>query len=233
MTLEALRKASAAASIGIFASFCGAVFLPGSWAVPLWILFLGSLIAGAIFSWKIRRGEAQAGAKPASSERSLAFVAILATSWAVIDAFVLSQGAIALVLFAVALFYLLPRALFAYRSPALLRLRLGKALITAAIAAAAFGVIRFNAYLAHDRAEQLIAAAEKFRARNARYPDTLEQMVPEYIAAIPRPKYVLVSDGMGFDYSASSGSHTLTYSALPPYGRMVYSFERQQWRFVD
>lgn len=200
--------------------------------MPLWILFLGSFVAGAIFSWKIRRGEAQAGAKP-SSERSLAFVAILATSWAVIDAFVLSQGAIALVLFAVALFYLLPRALFAYRSPPLLRLRLGKALITAAIAAAAFGIIRFNAYLAHSRAEQLIAAVEEFRSRNAHYPEDLEKIVPEYIAAIPQPKYVLVSDGQGFNYSASPGSHTLTYTALPPYGRMVYDFERRRWDFRD
>ena len=232
MTVEGLRRASAAASIGIFASFCGALFLPSGWAVPLWILFLGSLVAGAVVSRQLRRREAEAGVKP-STERSLAFVAILATSWAVVDAFILAQGAIAMVLFAVALLYLLPRAIFAYRSPPLLRLRLGKALITAAFAAVAFGIIRFNAYLAHDRAEQLIAAAEQFRSRNARYPDTLQQMVPDYIAAIPRPKYVLVSDGVGFDYSAAAGSHTLTYTALPPYGRMVYSFERQQWRFVD
>ena len=232
MTVEGLRRASAAASIGIFASFCGAMFLPSGWAVPLWILFLGSLVAGAVVSRQLRRREAEAGVKP-STERSLAFVAILATSWAVVDAFILAQGAIAMVLFAVALLYLLPRAILAYRSPPLLRLRLGKALITAAIAAVAFGIIRFNAYLAHDRAEQLIAAAEQFRSRNARYPDTLQQMVPDYIAAIPRPKYVLVSDGVGFDYSAAAGSHTLTYTALPPYGRMVYSFERQQWRFVD
>ena len=232
MTVEGLRRASAAASIGIFASFCGALFLPSGWAVPLWILFLGSLVAGAVVSRQLRRREAEAGVKP-STERSLAFVAILATSWAVVDAFILAQGAIAMVLFAVALLYLLPRAILAYRSLPLLRLRLGKALITAAIAAVPFGIIRFNAYLAHDRAEQLIAAAEQFRSRNARYPDTLQQMVPDYIAAIPRPKYVLVSDGVGFDYSAAAGSHTLTYTALPPYGRMVYSFERQQWRFVD
>lgn len=233
MTVEGLRRASAAASIGIFLSFCGAMFLPSGWAVPLWILFFGSLIAGAVVSRQIRRREAEAGVKPASTERSLAFVAILATGWAVVDALILSQGAIALVLFAVALLYLLPRAIAAYRSPPLLRLRLGKVLITAAIAAAALGIIRFNAHLARDRAEQLIAAAEQFRSRNARYPDTLQQMVPEYIAAIPRPKYVLVSDGVGFDYSAYGGVHTLTYTSLPPYGRMVYSFEGRQWRFVD
>src|SRR5437868_6091919 len=81
-----------------------------------------------------------------------------------------------------------------------------------------FGAIRFNAYLAHSRAEQLIAAVEEFRSRNARYPEGLEQIVPGYIAAIPRPKYVLVSDGVGFDYAASAAGHTLRYTALPPYG---------------
>jgi len=233
MTLEGLRKVNIAASATIVASFCGAVFLPNGGGTACWGAFFGSLIAQSIVSRQIRKREAEAGMKDPSAERSIAFVAILATGWAIVDAFVLSQGAIVLILFAIALFYLLPRAIFAYASPPLLRLRLGKALVTALIAVAGFGAIRFNAYLAHSRAEQLIAAVEQFRSRNARYPEGLEQIVPEYIAAIPRPKYVLVSDGVGFDYGASAAGHTLRYTALPPHGIAIYYFEQRRWGYRD
>src|SRR5437868_3894825 len=120
MTLEGLRKVNIAASATIVASFCGAVFLPNGWGTASWCGFFGALIVQSVVSRQIRKREAEAGMKDPSAERSIAFVAILATGWAIVDAFVLSQGAIVLILFAIALFYLLPRAIFAYASPPLL-----------------------------------------------------------------------------------------------------------------
>jgi hypothetical protein len=234
MTSDSLRHIRIGALLAIAGCVAYSAFgTSRDFNLPVTALFFCAVVALPILSWRLRTLELKEGKPAAPTERGLAFVAMLAASWALIDAFILSQGAIAVVLAAIAVFYLFPRAIPARRDRRLLRLRLGKAGLTLLAGVIAFGVIRLNNSLAARRAESIIAAVEQFRSQSHRYPDSLQELVPAYLEDVPRPKIVLVSDGRGFVYSSNAGGHSLAYTSIPPYGRRAYSFERHAWAFID
>jgi hypothetical protein len=141
---------------------------------------------------------------------------------------------IALVLCAVAILYLLPRALFAWRDRALLKLRLAKAGITLVAGIAALGAIRHGNEVAAERAERIVAAVQNYRLQRGRYPERLDQLVPTYLAEIPPAKDLLLGGPMReFNYWASDSGHTLMYVVLPPFGHRLYDFERERWNYLD
>jgi hypothetical protein len=85
--------------------------------------------------------------------------------------------------------------------------------------------------MARDRAESLIVAVERFQAQHGRYPERLEEMVPELVAEIPRAKYVVIADR--FRYFKSGSRHSLMYVEMPPFGRRIYTFEDRKWTTLD
>ena len=85
--------------------------------------------------------------------------------------------------------------------------------------------------IAGANAQQVIAACEEFRAANGKFPESLEELVPRYMRAIPRAKYCL---GYGeFRYSNIDGSPILVWCAVPPFGQKVYNFEKRSWNYID
>jgi hypothetical protein len=148
-----------------------------------------------------------------------------------IDAFFFGQAVISVILCFAGVLYFLPRAIAARRDDARFKLRLSKAAITSIVGFAALGIIAYGNVIARERAESLIVAVEQFYAKHGRYPERLEEVVPAFISAIPRAKYVVIADR--FSYSVSGSRHSLMYVEIPPYGRRIYTFEDHKWTSVD
>ncbi|MGR8921022.1 MAG: hypothetical protein ACU85V_15510 [Gammaproteobacteria bacterium] len=170
-----------------------------------------------------RRAAGAAGRPRAPFALTLAAVAALY----VLDALVLGQGFIAAAL-------LLAGA--AVVPKWLLLARVGRndgraaALATLLLASGAGAMFTINANnrLAQARADDLVERVQEYRALAGRFPATLDELVPAYVASVPRAKYTL---GFGhFDYSNSDGGVFLAYASAPPFGREVYDFRRQRWR---
>ncbi len=97
---------------------------------------------------------------------------------------------------------------------------------------ATVATMQFHLATARNHAAQVIDACRAYQARHGMLPDRLEQLVPEFLPAVPRAKYTL--QWGAFTYGASgTASHTLMYVALPPFGRQVYHFEEARWSQRD
>ena len=97
---------------------------------------------------------------------------------------------------------------------------------------AAFGTARFHAATAETHAASVIEACRAFEARRGPLPNRLDDLIPEFLSAVPRAKYTLAWGA--FTYStAAPNRHTLMYVTLPPFGRRVYHFEENRWSQLD
>jgi hypothetical protein len=79
--------------------------------------------------------------------------------------------------------------------------RLGGAAVWAAAGAAILSFIMHNHSLARARAEDVIAACRRYEADKGHLPSTLEELVPAYLAAVPRAKRT------AFNYSFEYRDH--------------------------
>lgn len=146
----------------------------------------------------------------------------------VLDAFVMGQGFVAAVILLGVGAWLLPKAW-------LLRLAGRSAWPTlrlaAILAVAAFGImvtINANNAVARERARDLVAAIETYRAINGRFPSSLEALAPAYVASVPHARYALSFNR--FIYRRHGGTASLAYVDVPPFGRVVYDFGTRRWR---
>jgi hypothetical protein len=97
---------------------------------------------------------------------------------------------------------------------------------------AAYGTARFHGATAETHAVRVIEACRAFEARHGMLPNRLEDLVPEFLPAVPRAKYTLAWGE--FTYSTfTEKRHTLMYVAFPPFGRRVYHFEARRWSQLD
>ena len=149
----------------------------------------------------------------------------------ILDAFVLNGFFLALIALVIVVVGLIPATLFALKRREVLVHRALKVLIYSVTIAAVFAVFAGNNYLAHQRAERIITAISRFKSQNHRYPTSLKELVPDYMADIPRAKYALTS--AHFLYSGVPERPVLMYVRIPPFGRSIYDFEEQRWRFLD
>lgn len=230
-----LKTAHIAAWTLLFGCIAGIAPRPaggdGLWAILILVSLLDVVVI-IVLSWWIRSRRA-APARPAKvvPERSLAFVAFAALTLGAVDAFFFGQAVIAFFLCVTGALYYPLRAIQARNDGARLRLRLAKAAVTSIAGFAALGAIVQGNVMARERAESLIAAVERFHAKHGRYPGRLEEMVPEFVAEIPRAKYVVIADR--FRYSRSGSRHSLVYMEMPPFGRRIYTFEDREWTTLD
>lgn len=113
---------------------------------------------------------------------------------------------------------------------------LGVDLVKTAIPAIALGIVLGNyalqQHIAAFNADRIIDACEQFRSATEKYPSTLDELVPDYLHTIPRAKYCLWMSN--FEYFGDSDSHRrLKWYLVPPYARMIYSFETKSRYVVD
>jgi hypothetical protein len=122
---------------------------------------------------------------------------------------------------------------------------LGAAGVYVVTLAVVWGYIAYNNRLAARRASEVIAACRAYEARHGQLPNTLTDLVPTFLPAVPRAKYTLMSADFRYWVSqAESGSrqgkttgtsphHALAYVVVPPFGRRLYHFESDSWSYLD
>ncbi len=167
--------------------------------------------------------------------KSLRPTIIIAAVLYVLDAFVLNQGLVALVLFAVVLFYFVPATLWAVRED---RRLAGRRLAKLGIfLLAAISILVTNGLqnrIADRKAIMVGDACEAYRAKYHHYPKQLSALVPEFIPSVPSAKYGLLG-GEHFFYSSrdDDAEPILFYQAVPPFGRRFYHMKSRSWGYLD
>lgn len=156
---------------------------------------------------------------------------IIAICLFLIDALFLNQGIIAAIALLVVVFWLIPKAIFLWLKKQSVKPQLYKCLIYFLMALFILGANYLNNQLAASRANQIIAAAEKFNAVNHRYPKKLIELAPEYIEEIPTAKYTMFANG--FFYSNRGDHAFIGYVVMPPFGRRIYDFKSKKWGHID
>ncbi|MEE8300301.1 MAG: hypothetical protein V3R28_03240 [Desulfatiglandales bacterium] len=165
--------------------------------------------------------------RPRGLRKSLITAAVLY----IFDAFIINQGAIALITILVVVILFLPRAIFSIKDKPLFKNRLLKATIYFIMAVAIFGSNFINNKIAKYRAERLIEACYKYHNKYQQYPNKLEDLVPDFIPRVPSAKFTLSFNK--FRYISSDKHHMLTYVHRPPFGRPFYDFEKGKWGYLD
>jgi len=163
--------------------------------------------------------------------RSLPKVLLLAAILIVLDAFVINQGIIALLIGFWLVFIDLPWILFSkrYANRRYQVLRNNFIYFLAVISVFAFNVV--NNKIARNRAENLISTVFLFQKDNGSFPDTLTSLIPKYTDSIPIAKFTFFNNR--FYYWKSNNSATLMYVSFPPFGRPYYDFGKQKWGYLD
>ena len=89
-----------------------------------------------------------------------------------------------------------------------------------AAAGRAVVAVRVNNNIASGRAERVGSACAQYRQAKGSYPQSLRELVPEFLPAVPRAKPVaMFSD---FRYEPAGNRHRLAWRVFPPRG----------WKFV-
>lgn len=197
----------------------------------------GALAIAALFgylAWRDWRrpkpaaGERPAGAPPPTLRTALVTCGILLA----ID--VLFFGAPALGMYAVIVLvvWLLPRILFAWRTPGLRDHRARVALVTVGFLALDIGAYWVLDEIAQRRVVSVADALARYKARQGAYPQKLQGLVPEYLPEIPAAKsgWVMFGDVL---YLYKEGAPGLMYVSFPPFGRKVLDVATRKWEFVD
>jgi hypothetical protein len=159
---------------------------------------------------------------PAPLKRTAIAIALLF----VFDLFVMGQGIFSLMVSFLGVTLLLVGAVWAYiRGRRELSInRLYRASMYVALAIATFGMLNVHAWTAEKRADQVIAACRSYKAKNGKFPDRLQDLVPDFLPSIPPAKYTLTSGDFQY-FTETDGVHMLMYVAVPPFGRRLYTFE--------
>lgn len=164
--------------------------------------------------------------KPISIRKAFIWAGVLIA----IDAFYLNQGGISALVGLWMLFVSLPRAVFTKNHEQKNR-RFARIVILLGAVVLVFGLNWANNKIARNRAETLVTAIKAFNQKNQRYPDKLDELVPEFIDHVPTAKYTFIFNS--FSYLSSSEFHSLFYVAFPPFGRPTYIFEKDKWGYLD
>jgi len=149
----------------------------------------------------------------------------------ILDALVLNQGVISVLIGAWMLLVAIPRAVFFTKDSELKRHRLWRAAVFIGVAPLVLGYNMANNQIAGERAKTLVVAVKSFKEKHHRYPAKLDELAPDFIDRVPVAKYILTDNS--FHYTSTPESHILFYISLPPFGRPSYSFERDEWFYLD
>jgi hypothetical protein len=146
------------------------------------------------------------------------------------DALFLNQGAVSFLVGSGLLAIYLPRT-FLRRFAPVRRQRFRNLGVYLGAVVAVFALNYANNRIAEQRANALVSAVNAFHAKHARYPGSLEELVPGFIDRVPVAKYTLGLNRCS--YFAQEGDARLSYVVFPPYGHAIYRFSRGTWGYLD
>lgn len=82
--------------------------------------------------------------------------------------------------------------------------------------------------VAEANAQRIVAACEEYHAANGRLPESLDELVPQYMKSVPPAKYCLQGQ---FHYYP--GTPMLYWVVVPPHLRKIYNFNTRRWSYLD
>jgi hypothetical protein len=173
---------------------------------------------------------ASLGAAGGAHAPSLGFALTLSAVLVLFDGIMFGQGilslCIALGLLAGRLPFILLSRQFQLRRP-----RLRNLAVYLVAVAVVLMLVRTNARIAEQRADQLVTAIKSYHHKYARYPAALNDLVPEFVREIPPAKFVLIDNR--FRYVPREAGPLLYYTSLPPFGRRGFDFAKNRWTSFD
>ena len=155
----------------------------------------------------------------------------LATLLITFDAIILGQGGVALFVGIWVLLIALPLTFLKEKYATVRSQRLRNMTIYIGAVLLVFAINAANNRLAQSRTESLVTAVKAFHTRHGTYPNSLEELVPEFVDRIPVAKYTLGQNQ--FWYQTSDRYTAISYVRVAPFGRSVYSFAEDKWGFRD
>jgi len=211
------------------------LFLFDADATPMAAVVLAVAAAFGYAAWREQRkpppspGEAQAPEKPPSLRTAfIACTILLAIDVLFFGAPMLGAYAgLALVL------WLAPRMLFAWKKPTLRRHRALVALVTLGMILFDCSVYWIYETVAQKRVTEVAEALLRYRAIKGLYPEQLQQLVPDYLPAVPAAKPGLIVLNRIWYLHKPPGPTGLMYVSFPPYGRKVFNLETREWSELD
>lgn len=223
-------KSLLAAGFALFA-----LFLFDAGFAPMAVALLLAALAFGYAAWREQRrpqapsGTVEMAARPPSLRTTLVVcAALLAIDVVFFGAPMLgAYTAIALLL------WLLPRIFLAWRKPGLRRHRALVALLTLGMIATDISIYRIYDNIARARVLEVAEELLRYKARTGAFPEKLEQLVPEYLPAVPVAKPGLVMLNGIWYLHKSPGPTGLMYVSFPPYGRHIYDVDKREWTDID
>jgi hypothetical protein len=148
-----------------------------------------------------------------------------------VEALCIAQGVIVFLFLLYVIFFLVPISLFALKkNKDIFRYRAAKACIYFLMATAIFGTNHLNNKIARHRAENIISSIKEFKSEYQRYPDKLDELVPEFLPSVPLAKYILGDNKFRYAASQEERRHLLI---MPLINMRYYHFEEDKWRVAD
>ena len=159
---------------------------------------------------------------------------LIAATLFFLDALLFNQGIIAILTLITIVLLRLPMMTVAlYKKDAiLLKNRAARTGIYAAMAAMVLGLNFLNNRHAKNQAEIIITACQQYENKHQKFPDKLEDLVPDFVTKVPRAKYIFGPFGK-FNYWIYDNKHWVQYTYLPPFGRFYYILEEGGWKYMD
>ncbi len=93
------------------------------------------------------------------------------------------------------------------------------------------GIFRFNAYIGKKNSKIVIGAINTYYAEIGIYPERLNQLMPSYLENLPNCAYRIIDRKYRYIYSKEH--HYLIWAEAPPFGRRIYNFKTEEWRYLD
>jgi hypothetical protein len=109
------------------------------------------------------------------------------------------------------------------------------ALVRIGLPASLFGLVlvnnKFQLQVADARAQRVIAACVAYHAANGKFPEKLNELVPQYMPYVPSARYC-PGPWSQFHYF-NRGTTTLFWYVFPPYDRKIYTFDTKSWSYLN
>lgn len=90
---------------------------------------------------------------------------------------------------------------------------------------------RFQLAVSHRRAEQIVAACQRYRAERGVYPNQLEDLVPGFLPAVPPANVALMPTSFHYSFRPKEPDAVpwLWYHDFPGGARISYNFGTGRW----
>ena len=145
-----------------------------------------------------------------------------------IDGICLGQFGFAALLFGWTVLVRIPMIALAWKDKPLRVFRIRKVALYLLAVVGIMALFMFNRQVGTQRADDLVKAVEAYSAKHGQFPQSLEQVVPDFMSSIPLARYTLGSNDFSYR-TGPDGKHVLSWTDMPPLARRSYTFEEKRW----